>query len=109
MHARRYPGTGGGGRGGWKARTFVPRGFGPEFGSDHPGHGRRDGRWREEDVAQRLIAAAVEDQGVLPDGGAEWAANDDPDEERHGAGADNRQAARTDAEEYTYLSTKLMK
>jgi prolyl oligopeptidase len=27
----------------------------------------------------------------------------------HGAGADNRQAARTDAEEYTYLSTKLMK
>src|ERR1700691_61022 len=27
----------------------------------------------------------------------------------HGAGADNRKAARTDAEEYTYLSTKLMK
>jgi prolyl oligopeptidase len=27
----------------------------------------------------------------------------------HGAGADNRQAARTEAEEYTYLMTKLMK
>lgn len=27
----------------------------------------------------------------------------------HGAGADNRQAARTEAEEYTYLTTKLMK